>query len=164
MVLNLQNVSSFVIGAILITGALTKLLNFRWFVGVLKKYDLTPPAVVNLVGLGIAFLELAAGIMLVLRRWLPWSAYGAWGLFLIFTGAVIVSIVRGKFDIECGCNNPRKKTRVGWGLVFRNVGLMGLALLSSASAIRYLERVYPWIFLASMTMVLVPFLPRRRCH
>lgn len=159
-----QTASRIIVGTILVLGALTKWLNLGWFVGVLKKYELTPRLALKPVAIFIPFLELTVGIMLLLGRWSPWAVYSALSLFLIFTGAVSVNLARGKFDIECGCNGLWKKARIGWHLILRNLGLTGFALLSSGDAIRPWERIYPWLFLLSVTMVLAPFLPKRSCH
>lgn len=163
MIHNIRIVSRCVIGVVLLLGSLTKWANFGWFVGVLKKYDLAPRQTAVISAFSIALLELVIGILLLVGRWLPWSAYTALGLFLVFALAISVNLVRGKF-IECGCNGFWKKTRIGWQLVSRNLGLSGLAFLSGVAEVWLVSHLCSWIFVLSLALVAVPFLPKRVCH
>lgn len=44
--------------------------------------------------------------------------------------AVGVKLSQGKFNIPCGCNGFLKRARIGWQIVFRNAGLVGLISLA----------------------------------
>jgi hypothetical protein len=163
MVHIVQLISQFATGILLITGSLSKLLNFRWFTGVLKKYEIIPGGFVRIVAFAVTLLELVIGVSLFRSRWLPWPAYAAGGLFLTFTFIICVSLARGKFHIECGCGSFWKKTMIGWHLVSRNLGLTGLALLSPAAHADGVQRIYPWLFILSLALICLPLIPRRTC-
>lgn len=154
MAIYFQEVSSFAIGIILLLSAVTKWLNFHWFVGVLRKYALAPAKAAGTLALLVASAELLVGILLVLRLWLPWPAYGALSLFLVFTVAVSINLARGRHDFECGCGGFWGRNKLRWNIVLRNLGLMGLTLVS----IHPVAGVYPIVFAASGVMVVLPLL------
>lgn len=153
----LQTFARWAIGAILLVGSITKLLDFEWFAGVLAKYRLAPRAANKLVAFLIVSVELVAGIALLPSRWLPWSAYSASATFFLFTLAISINLARGNFDIPCGCNGFWKKTKVGWHLIFRNVGLTGLALFCGESASLAITRVSILFFILSLGLFTVSF-------
>lgn len=161
----LSLVSSTLIGAILAVGAVIKFLSFRWFVGVIRKYDLAPWGTEALVALLVTSFELMVGVLLLVRGWLPWMAYGALVLLLAFTTVVFASLVRGKFDIACGCNAIRKNTRIGWHIVLRNLGLAGLVWLTIDGAGRSILGIYVplLVFVVSLVLVSLPFITKRSC-
>lgn len=125
----LQTASRLLIGGILVFGAVGKLLEFDWFVDVLRKYELAPDRWQRAMAATVVALEIVVGLVLLLGFVQPWAAFAATGLFAVFTAAVVVNLRRGRFT-DCGCNGFHKGQRIGWHLVSRNVGLMGLALLT----------------------------------
>jgi uncharacterized membrane protein YphA (DoxX/SURF4 family) len=129
-ILSIALVSRLILGALLLLASVSKLLSFSWFVKSLADYDLIPRKLAAPVGLAVAAAELTAGVLLVSGALLRFAGYLALGLFCCFGAAVSVSIARGKFDIKCGCFSLRKRAKIGWHLLFRNLGLAGLALFS----------------------------------
>lgn len=159
----IQLVAGFLIGAVLLSGSIIKWANFPQFVDSIRKYQLTPKSVSAIVAFIVALGELVAGVSLVTRRLPEWGAYIALALFLLFAGAVFINVLRGKFDLECGCG-MWGKSRIGWQLVLRNLGLSGLAVLAAA----ILVSSSPWTlvsaFVASLVLVILPVIPKTPCH
>lgn len=153
---SIPTISRYVLGFILLISSISKWLNFGWFVEVLKKYDLTPTGVAQLTALTIASLEGIIGSMLILRERLPWSAYGALALFAIFTCAISMNLIRGKFDLECGCSGWWRRSKIGWHLVLRNLGFVGLSLISSEGSLHPMKLGFPWLFLIAISLVIGP--------
>lgn len=147
------------VGGLFVLGALTKWLKFQWFVGVLIKYDLTPRRAAPSIAFVIPGLEAIVGYLMLRGLWMPASMYATVGLLLTFTTAVLVNLVRNKVDVECGCNSLWKNSRIGWHLVCRNLGLIGLTLLSSQSW--NLTLLTPCIFLSSLALFGLTLLPKR---
>lgn len=148
-------VARYLLAGVLCAGAISKCFNFKWFTRVLSKYNLVPRTVTALVAFAVTCAELLAGILLFWRRFLPGSAYFAIALFFVFTSAVVISLLRGRMDIECGCNGWQKRMKVGWHLMARNMGLVGLGFVvlsvGFASA-----RVQLLSFAVSFVLLLVP--------
>lgn len=159
----IEIISRLLIGTIFTVGSLTKLLKLPWFLAVVGKYAVIPRWAVGFVGVGIPFVELLVGFCLLVGRLRPWSAYAAVALILIFTLGVVINLARGKIDTECGCNSFYKK-RIGWHLVFRNMGLAGIAVLSAGHESGWIVFLYPWIFSISLLLVIVPVILAPRCN
>lgn len=166
MIYYAQAIARYGVAGVLVFSSLTKWSNFHWFVGALRKYDLIRRGTEIEVAFGIASAELLIGGTLFVPSLLPWSAYAAMGLFIGFTVAICINLARGKF-VECGCNGFWRKRTIGWQLVFRNVGFLGLTCLSviAIGAASPVLRVYfDGFFLVSATLVMLPLIPKRVCH
>lgn len=151
----------FFVGGLFVLGALTKWLKFQWFVGILIKYDLTPRRAAASIAFVIPGLEAFVGYLMLRGLWMPASMYATVGLLLTFTTAVLVNLVRNKVDVECGCSSLWKNTRIGWHLVCRNLGLIGLTLLSNQSRSWNLTLLAPCILLSSLALFVLTILPKR---
>ena len=57
-----------------------------------------------------------------------WGAAGAAALLAAFTGAIIVSLARGRSP-DCHCFGPLHPSRTGWRTLVRNAALAGVAVL-----------------------------------
>jgi hypothetical protein len=62
------------------------------------------------------------------------APFAAAGLLLVYTGAILINLVRGRTDIDCGCAGPARRQPLGVGLVVRNLVLLSAALLSELPA------------------------------
>ena len=120
--------SRVLVGAVLAISGFSKLLEFNWFVQTLASYKLAPKVLTRFLGVVVVLAELCAGALLVAGRLMPWSAYGAVSLLVLFGASVLLSLLRG-FVGECGCCGFWKSTRLGWRLLARNLGLALLAML-----------------------------------
>ena len=69
------------------------------------------------------------------------------GLLGVVTGAVIVNLLRGRTDLDCGCGGAGGDQRLSWGLVLRNA-LLAAALAFAAA--RPGERDLVWLDYATM--------------
>ncbi len=137
--------SAIALAAILLLGALDKLRDLTRYSGQVAAYGLLPPALVNGFARLFVLVELAAGALLLL----PAAArvVGAWlalGLLTLVTLALLLNLLRGHTDIDCGCGGPAH-ARVGlsWWLIGRNALLLACcvpALLPGQSS-----RALQWI-------------------
>jgi hypothetical protein len=73
----------------------------------------------------LPYFEVLLGGMLVVGFLSQIVSMFAFGLFLLFTSAIILSLVRG-MNNDCGCF--KHVTPVQWRLVYRNIFIMGLLL------------------------------------
>jgi len=114
-----------------VASSASKLLDFRWFAGALAAYELAPKKLARTAAAGVVTVEGASGVLLVAAKLMPWPAYAAAGLFACFAVAIGINLVRGRFNVACGCSALWKNSKIGWHLLIRNLGLCGLALLSA---------------------------------
>lgn len=117
------------IALVFIFAAAGKLANLSLFLSILRAYELLPLRLIKPFGLLIVISEAIVGTGLALDVFPPVAAYLAAALFLLFSSAVTISLLRGKRDLPCGCAAGTR--RIGWDIVLRNIGLAGLALVSS---------------------------------
>jgi uncharacterized membrane protein YphA (DoxX/SURF4 family) len=72
------------------------------FVQSIQAYDLLPPDMTMLLGVYLPWVEILAGLGLLVRRLYLGSLAAIGGLLLVFLGALISAQTRG-LDISCGC-------------------------------------------------------------
>ncbi len=90
------------LGVFFIAAALPKLVDPPSFAHMIYNYRLVPGAFVNLMALAMPWLELLAGLGLILGVWTRASAGLVAALLLVFVVAIAVNLARGN-AIDCGC-------------------------------------------------------------
>lgn len=159
MLTGIETVSRLFVSGILLLGAFSKCFNFQWFINALKHYQLIPQKAARSVGTAVILAEGSVGVCLLIARLVPLAAYGALFLFFAFTVTTVVSLLRGKSDADCGCNGFRKKSKIGWQLVVRNLGLIGFTVLLTREAFEASSPKLLSVFLSSALLVLVSLVP-----
>lgn len=112
------------IGGIFIYTAGPKLLRPDEFARLVNGYRLLHPDLVNLAGITLPWVELVAGVFLVIGLLPRSSALVIAGLLMLFMGAGLLGILRG-LDIDCGCFFPfMLEHKLGWDLLLRDAILL----------------------------------------
>lgn len=137
--------SAIALAAILLLGALDKLRDLPRHGAAVAAYGLLPAPLVGAFARLLALLELAAGGLLLLPGEL--RVAGAWlalGLLALVTSALVLNLLRGHTDIDCGCGGPaHAQVGLSWWLIGRNALLLACcvpALLPAAA-----PRTLQWI-------------------
>jgi putative oxidoreductase len=118
------------LGAIFLVAALPKIADPPSFAHMIYNYRLVPGALVNAMALVMPWVELLAGLALILGVWRKESAIVCGLLILVFLVAIGVNLARGH-AVDCGCFDVHAagKTReeqlsdMRWVLV-RDVGIL----------------------------------------
>ena len=97
------------------------------FRAALDGYDLLPERAQGATTRLLPALELMAAAGFLLPGGARGAALLAAGLLLLYTGAVAVSLLRGRRDIDCGCAGPAARA-IGSDLVLRNLALLAAAI------------------------------------
>jgi putative oxidoreductase len=90
------------LGLFFVVAALPKLVDPPSFAHMIYNYRLVPGALVNLMALVMPWLELLAGLALILGIWTRTSAGLVGALLLVFLVAISLNLARGN-AIDCGC-------------------------------------------------------------
>ncbi|MFI5121089.1 MAG: MauE/DoxX family redox-associated membrane protein [Thermoanaerobaculia bacterium] len=98
------------LGLLFVAAALPKLVDPPSFAHMIYNYRLVPGACVNLMALVIPWLELLAGLALILGIWARTSAGFVGALLLVFIAAISLNLARGN-AIDCGCFNVASANR-----------------------------------------------------
>jgi hypothetical protein len=103
------------------------------FAAQLGAYDLLPQPLVRPAASTLPWLELAAALLLLVPATRPLAALAALALLLAYATGMLVNLLRGRTDIDCGCGGPAQP--LSYGLILRNLVLAaGAALLLQPAA------------------------------
>jgi uncharacterized membrane protein YphA (DoxX/SURF4 family) len=127
-----------VMAALFIISSIYKIKDPAAFANTLNHYQLLPHTLIPWMALIQPWLELLVGIMLLAGRMLP-GAVGLLNLLLImFTGAILISTLRG-LNIDCGCfeSSVSLVNRTTMLLyLLRNLGFLCLSLYLAGYLVR----------------------------
>lgn len=90
------------LGVFFVAAALPKVVDPPSFAHMVYNYRLVPGAFVNLMALVMPWVELLAGLALILGIWTRTSAATVGALLFVFVAAVSINLARGN-AIDCGC-------------------------------------------------------------
>lgn len=117
------------IGVVFLAAALGKIGDTAAFAGQIVNYRLLPVAPVNLIAITLPWIELLAGLALVLGVRARSGAVIVLVLMATFTLAVGSAWARG-LDFECGCFGKASASVIGARKFAENVGLTALAAIA----------------------------------
>jgi uncharacterized membrane protein YphA (DoxX/SURF4 family) len=119
-----------VLGLLFLYAALAKIVDVPGMAKEVHNFHLAPLWSENLIAMTVPWIELAAGLALVLGVRPRAGAWVAGGLLLVFTAGVFAAMARG-LSFECGCFGTANATRIGWAKLAENVGMLALAAVGS---------------------------------
>ena len=126
-------VCQILIGLLFAAAALAKMGDLRAFAEEVHNFRMMPVAVENLVAMTLPWVELVAGLALLLGVRARSGGMVAAALMATFTLAVLIAMARG-LNIECGCFGTADGTRVGMVKFLENAGMLALAAIGSLKA------------------------------
>lgn len=120
------------IALVLAVGAWPKLADLDNFAFAVERYRLLPPSAARTVGFVLPLAEALAATLLVVPATRLAGAWLAAALVALVTGAVVVNLLRGRTDIDCGCGGPGHRQTLSWRLVARNAALLAACAIAVA--------------------------------
>lgn len=125
-----------IMGLVFIVAALAKIGDVSAFAEQIHNFRMMPVWPENLVAMTLPWIELLAGMSLLLGIRPRSGGVIATGLMAFFLVAVAIAMVRG-LDIECGCFGTADATEVGLSKLAQNAVMLILAFIATqAPAIR----------------------------
>lgn len=120
---------------ILWLGAFDKLRDFAAFEGAIAGYRLLPSALQKPFAAVFVGAEVAAGALLLVPEWRAAGAVLTLAVLAVATLGVVVNLLRGNTDIDCGCGGLANTSGgLSWWVVARNGLPVLLAMIVLASA------------------------------
>jgi len=117
-------ISRIIVSGVFLLAGISKIrMPFSQLFNSVMGYDLLPEGLAKILAKGLPWLEVTVGGLFLFGAGRHITSIIGIGLLLIFSSAVIISLVRGKNN-DCGCFGSL--TPVQWRLIYRNLGLMGL--------------------------------------
>jgi uncharacterized membrane protein YphA (DoxX/SURF4 family) len=124
-----MRVTRITIGLVFVVAALGKIGDLAWFAQQVHNYHVAPEWSENAAAIVMPWIELLAGLALVLGVRARAGATIAFALMLVFTVAVAAAWARG-LDFNCGCFGKVGASSIGAKKFAENVGLTLLAWLA----------------------------------
>ncbi len=109
-----------------------KLMAPASFVTTLSAYRLLPDGVAPIAAYALIVVELLTACALLLNS--VFGSISAVALLAIYALAILVNLLRGRRDIDCGCSGPYVRQTLSAWLIARNIGLIAVALLTMLPA------------------------------
>jgi uncharacterized membrane protein YphA (DoxX/SURF4 family) len=120
------------LGVFFVAAALPKVVDPPGFAHMIYNYRIVPGAFVNLMALVMPWLELLAGLALILGIWTRTSAAAIGALLGVFIVAISFNLARGN-AIDCGCfdvasagKSVAERITDMWWVVIRDVGMLAM--------------------------------------
>ncbi len=117
-------------GLVFLAAALGKIGDVPWFAQQVHNYHLAPAWSEHLLAIVLPWIELVAGLALVLGIRARAGAAIALVLMVVFTLAVAAAWARG-LDFRCGCFGKAGAGTIGARKFLENVGLTAIAALAA---------------------------------
>jgi len=118
------------IGLVFLAAALPKIGDPQSFALAVHYFRIVPVPLENLVAVALPWVELVAGLALVLGVRAREGGIVVTAMMVVFIAAVAAAVARG-LDIECGCFGTGDGSRAGAAKLLENTGLLALAALST---------------------------------
>ena len=120
--------SRLVVGGIFIYASLDKVMHPEGFARIVFNYHLVPAPLINLVAILLPWVELGAGLFLILGIWTRASGLILTTFVVIFIVALSINWFRG-VSLECGCFTVSSDAKGAIGsLILRDLLLLLLAI------------------------------------
>ena len=115
-----------IVGGVFIAAGVLKIIDPVTFAADIGNYRLLPHEVVNLMAITLPWIEVVAGLLLVLGIWNRASALILTLLMIVFLIAIGQALARG-LDIRCGCFGTIEARKVGVLALGQDVALLAMA-------------------------------------
>jgi len=120
-----------VVGVVLLTASIPKLVALDKFVELVQGYRILPTSLGRLLGSILPASELFVGIGVFLGILMPWAGLLAAFLFVVFVTGIAINLVRGRWYIPCGCFGSHSDSTISWTGAIRSATLAGLSLITT---------------------------------
>ncbi len=121
-------IATLLLSYLFVVGGCQKLRDTANFQEVVSDYKIVPKAWSPWLARLLPFLEVCAGLALLIPIVRGSALVLLTGLLATYTAAIALNIVRGRIDIDCGCAGPGQEQTISTWLLGRNTVLILLAL------------------------------------
>jgi uncharacterized membrane protein YphA (DoxX/SURF4 family) len=119
-----------ILGGLFVYAGAVKVLDPLDFAQNIRNYQLVGQPLSFVAAIVLPWLEILAGLALILGVWTRGAALVVTGLLVFFIVLTAVTMVRG-LDVDCGCFGSLSR-KSGWGVILEDLGMLvlGLCILS----------------------------------
>ena len=118
------------LGALFVAAALPKIIDPPSFAHMIYNYRILPAGLINISALTMPWLELLAGLALILGIWVRPARWIIGAMLVVFIIAISINLARGN-AIDCGCfdvsaagKTHDEQIRDMWMVIIRDIGML----------------------------------------
>jgi putative oxidoreductase len=117
------------VGLLFVTASWHKLAQPGSFAIDIATYQILPLALVNPMAIVLPWVEIVAGLMLIVGFRTRAAALLVAGMMVIFTVAIVIALGKG-LDMSCGCfaSQGANEDPISWRTIVRDLGWLALAV------------------------------------
>ncbi len=116
-------ISRLILGGVFVYAAWDKIVHPDQFAQIVLNYKLLPDMAINLLAIFLPWLEMIAGVALILGIFPKENAAILGGLLLVFILAIGINLARG-LDFDCGCfSTSTDQKSASYLLILRDIAL-----------------------------------------
>lgn len=112
-----------------LTTAVDKVIHFNKHLSYLSSYRIIPSPFIRPLLLLFIFTELFLSYSFLSINITFICLFVALGLLFTYTLAIVINLIRGNTNINCGCGSILENDRLSYGLVFRNILLILIVIV-----------------------------------
>ncbi len=129
--------SRIILGALFIYASIDKIIHPLAFAQVIHHYRITPPELINYISIAMPWMELVAGVLLIIGYKAKGSNLIIGAMLIFFIILLSVTAIRG-INVSCGCFTT--STAVKSNLIIRIIEDIGMMVLSLHIFLFYKEK------------------------
>lgn len=99
-----------VVGCIFVYAAIDKIVHPDQFARIIYNYHIVPGQLINVFALFLPWVELIAGVFMIVGYWEKAAALIIGGMLVVFIVALSIALIKG-VNIECGCFSTTSKAK-----------------------------------------------------
>jgi putative oxidoreductase len=126
----LRRGAQILLGLLFVYAALAKISDVPAMAREVHNFHLVPLWSEHLIAMTVPWVELVAGLAMVLEISPRAGAWVCGALLIVFTVGVAAAMARG-LSFECGCFGTASGMRVGWSKLGENAAMLVLAALGA---------------------------------
>ena len=122
------------LGALFVAAALPKIIDPPSFAHMIYNYRILPAGLINLSALTMPWVELIAGLLLILGIWVRPARWIVAALLVVFIVAISINLMRdnaidcGCFDVSAAGKSREERLADMWLVIFRDLGMLLMCL------------------------------------
>ncbi len=116
-----------IIGGVFVFAGVVKIINPAGFATDIGNYRLLPHEWINLLAITLPWIEVVAGLLLIVGLWSRASALVIGVMLVVFLIAIGQAVVRG-LNISCGCFGTVEGRKVGLTALAQDVVLLAMCV------------------------------------
>jgi putative oxidoreductase len=118
------------LGALFVAAALPKIIDPPSFAHMIYNYRILPAGLINLSALTMPWVELIAGLLLILGIWVRPARWIVATLLVVFIVAISINLLRdnaidcGCFDVSAAGKTHDEQIHDMWMVIVRDIGML----------------------------------------